>query len=178
MTQIVPSVTVQVTTSDPPVTLTPVLMAALARELAIGLREPADIVASWGITPEVYEKLKANELFSKTVESARVEWHSAGNTNTRLALEAAFTMEQALPHLYARAINGKEPLNHAVDFLKLLTDLGGLKKDASKGQATEKFQIVINLGADTQFNYEGTKTVDAAPELTMIPVVDDAEDRV
>jgi hypothetical protein len=87
-------------------------------------------------------------------------------------------MEQALPHLYARAINGKEPLNHAVDFLKLLTDLGGLKKDASKGQATEKFQIVINLGADTQFNYEGTKTVDAAPELTMIPVVDDAEDRV
>lgn len=173
-----------------PATVTPAIatevprgatLASLAKELAIGMRDPAEIIAAHNITPAAYEKLKNNEYFTKIVDSARVEWQSAGNTANRLQLEAAFTAEQILPAVYARAINGSEPLNHVVDVLKWLGDVGGLKKDPSRGQTGERFQITINLGADTQITYDGSKAPlapDAALSALAGPVVDDKEDRV
>ena len=180
MTQIVPSVTVPVTIPEPEATLTPALVAGLAREIAIGLRDMGDILASFKITPATYEKLKTNEFFTKAVDTYRIEWHSAPNTANRMQLECAATAEQGLPHAYARAISGNEPFNHVVDFFKWCSDVGGLKKDPSRGQPGERFQITINLGTDTKIEYDGSRapiTGDPVLEALPMPTFDEREDR-
>jgi hypothetical protein len=182
MTQIVPTVTVPVTIPELGVPLTPALAAGLAREIAIGLRELPEILEAYKISAETYEKLKAHEFFQKLVDLSRIEWHAAANTQNRLALEAAATAEAIMPAVYARAIDPKEPLNHVVDYLKWLADVGGLKHDANKGTPGERFQITINLGADTKIEFDGSKAPlggdpNNLPALPL-PSFDDKEDRV
>lgn len=158
MTQLTPVVTVAVTQVLPEPELTPVLLAKIAREIAIGLRPLSEVIQAYNLSDQTYEKIKDHDHFTKLVGLFRQEWHSAANTAVRTQYEAAFTLEQALPLVYARATNGREALNHCVDFLKLLADLGGVKKNPSYSQQHEQFKIIINLGADTKFEFEGSKT--------------------
>ena len=180
MTTIVPTVTEPLTV---PVIVGPMTLprvAALARELAIGLRNLDDILVAHSLSQADYEKLNRNEAFTKAVDMAKTEWNSASNTATRLAVEAAFTAEQLLPHVYARVLHDKEPLNHVVEFLKWLADVGGLKKDPAKGQSGERFQITINLGADTKIEFDGSRapiTGDPALAALPLPQFDDREER-
>jgi hypothetical protein len=181
MTQIVPSVTVPVTTPVPGTQLTPADVARLAREVGLAMRDLEDILVRFNITAETYEKLKTHEWFNKLVDEYRIEWQSTTNTMTRTQLEALHTAEQAIPHLYARAISGKEPLNHATDTIRLLTDIAGLKKTPAQGTQNERFQITINLGADTKIEFDGSRLpIDGtgAPAPLAIPLVDDKEERV
>lgn len=181
MAQIVPTVTVPVTPPEISAKLTPVLLGALARELAVGLREVPDILAEFNVSSADYEKLKSNEFFTKVVDLARIEWHGAANTANRLQLEAASAAEEALPQVYARAMNGKEPLNHVIDFMKWLADVGGLKKDPGRGQPGERFKITINLGADTKIEFDNSKAPlggDGVTEPLALPSFDDSGDRV
>jgi hypothetical protein len=177
MTQIVPAVSVPVTapvTSQP---LTPFIIAGLAREIAMNIREVDEILQTYKLTPETYEKLKTNDFFTKLVDMARIEWHSATNTINRTQIEAAALVEQAMPHIYARMLNNNENLNHVVDAGKWLSDIGGLKKDPTKGQPGERFQITINLGADTKIEFDGSKLpISGEPTLPMLEA--DKEERV
>ena len=181
MTQIVPPVPIPITAAVTSTPLTAAVLSSLAREIAIGLRDLDDILAAHKISPADYESLKNNDFFTKVIDTARIEWNSAINTANRVQLEAAFTSEQLLAPIYARAVSGAEPLNHVVDFLKWLAEVGGLKKDPAKGQAGERFQITINLGADTKITYDGSKAPlsgDAALAALPLPAFDDKEDRV
>lgn len=181
MTQIVPSVTAPVTAPEVSAALTPAVVGGLAQELARNIRDLDEILSLFSVSHADYEKLKNNEFFRAAVDSARVEWHAAGNTIARMQLQCAATAEQGLPHVYARAVSGKEPLNHVVDFFKWLSDTGGMKKDPTKGQAGERFHITINLGADTQISFDGSKAPigpDQPFEALPMPSFDDKEDRV
>src|ERR1700681_3157223 len=109
MTNIVPtlpSVTAPVIEGSPQLTI--VMVAGLAREIAMGIREVPDILETYKISTAAYEKLKDHEVFVKLVDSARIEWHAATNTPGRTQIEAAAALEQALPIAYARAISGNE----------------------------------------------------------------------
>lgn len=180
MAQIVPTVTVAVTPIAPRGPLTPALLAALAREIAWAVRDEAEIVAAFKVDPAAYETLKKNEVFQKLVDAARIDWQGSGNTSLRNQIEAAATFEAAMPFIYARMISGREPLNHVTDAAKLLADVAGIKKTPNVGQTSERFQITINLGADTKLEFDMAKSpVDGAPVLELAgPPVDDKEDRV
>jgi len=181
MTKIVPTVTVAVTPIGPGKSLTPTELVGLAREVGIGIRSLEDILEPYKVSRSAYEKLKKNETFNKLVDAARIEWHSAPNTMIRTQLEALAAAEQALPHLYARAISGKDPLNHAVEAVKWMTDVAGLRKTPTQGQQNERFQITINLGADTTIEFDGSRVpVDGTnqPVPIALPFVDDKEERV
>jgi hypothetical protein len=178
MTPIVPSVTVPVTLPDTGVVLTPFIVSGLAREIAMNIREPEEILETFKISPEAYEKLKANEFFTKLVDAARIEWQSATNTIARTQIEAAALVEQAMPDIFLRMKNKNEPLNHVVDAGKWLSDIGGLKKDPTKGQPGERFQITINLGADTKLEFDGSRLPIVGPALASLPAPDDKEERV
>lgn len=137
-----------------PATQTVYDLAAFAQELAMGLRSLEDILSSHNISPETYEILKEHPTFQRLLDGMRKEWLSINNTADRVAIEAAFTFEQAIPHLYARMINAKEPLNHATEVAKVLAKAGGIGESKREGVIGEKFNITINLGADTQLKFQ------------------------
>jgi len=179
MTQIVPTVAVTVPVIDPSLQLTPAIVAGLAHELGMGLRDEADVLATYKIAPAIYEKLKTFEWFNKLVDAATIEWHSATNVTIRTQIEANYAAEQGLPHVYARAVSGKDPLNHVVEAFKWMTDVAGLKKTPNQGQQGERFQINIQLGADTKIEFDGSKApIDGSGTLLALPFIEDKEDRV
>lgn len=179
MTQIVPSVPVTLPVIPEAPQLTIQKVAGLAREIAMGIRELPDILETYKISTTAYEKLKNLEVFTKLIDIATIEWHAATNTPGRTQIEAAAALEQALPIAYARAISGNEPMNHVNEFLKLLADIGGVRKDPHKGTPGERFQININLGADTTISLDASKIpLSGEPTLEALPAPDEKEERV
>jgi hypothetical protein len=82
-----------------------------------------------------------------------------------------------MPHIYARMLSTGEQLNHVVEAGKWLSDIGGLKKDPNKGQPGERFQITINLGADTKIEFDGSKLpLGGEPSIPLLEL--DKEERV
>src|SRR5258708_2817759 len=135
--------------------------------MARGRKEEEEILASHNISSETYEILKEHPTFIKLLDGMRKEWLSVGNTQDRVAIEAAFTFEQAIPHLYSRMIDRKEPLNHATEVAKVLAKAGGIGENKREGPIGEKFAITINLGADTQLKF----TPNVAP-THLSPILD------
>jgi hypothetical protein len=126
--------------------------------------------------------LKRKSFFTKAIDMAAIEWNSASNTIVRTQLEAAATFERDMLEANAIAFDPKTPFNHTVEYMKLLSDVGGVKKQPNQGQPGERFQITINLGADTKLEFEGSQlplggnpdTVAALP----VPQTDDRDERV
>jgi hypothetical protein len=181
MTQIVPTVPVTVPVTVPGLPFTTADYARLAREVGIAMRDLDEILASFNISPAAYEKIKANEWYSKLVDEYRIEWNSTTNTTMRTQLKSLYAAEEALAHVYARCVNGKEPLNHVVEGVKWMTDVAGLKKTPNQGSQNDRFQITINLGADTKIEFDGSRApIDGAGTSAplALPLIDDKEERV
>lgn len=139
------------------VNLTPQQMASLAREVAMDIRELSAILGDYRITETQYDTLKENSFFKKALEASVIEWNSALSTHQRIKLQAAASLEQALPILGARMMKSDEDLNKAVETGKLLTKIAGIGEDRKDGVPGEKFTITINLGADQQLTIEKDK---------------------
>lgn len=167
MTQIMPPVTVAVTPIEVSTPLTPHIVTGLAREVAIGLRETEEILATYKVSTAAYETLKKTDLFQKLVDAARIEWNSALNTVNRTQLEAAALVESILPKIFARMNDSKEALNHVVEAGKWLSDVGGLKKVPGHGDPGERFTIEINLGADTKLTFDQSRAPLAGDPVTL-----------
>lgn len=123
--------------------------AALVRDLAMALHSEADILATHHVTPKAFEELKGNPFFARMLDSAAKEWQSVANTVERTSIEAAFTFEQLLPTMHARAIDPETPFSQVLEYAKLLAKAGGIGESRAGG-AAEKFSIVINMGADAK----------------------------
>jgi len=185
MTPIVPTVTAAVNLPDMGVPLTPSIVYGLAREAAIDLRDIEEVLETYKVPAATYEKLKVTEFFGKLVDAARIEWQSALNTVPRTQLEAAAIVEQAMPKIYARMVDPKEPLNHVVEAGKWLSDVAGLKKGTTNAEPQEKFTIRIDLSADTKeqttLTFEKSYALtNGDPVLGALPVLeaDDKAERV
>lgn len=135
--------------------LTPTGLAALAREIAMDIRELPEILKYYHLTDADYADICTIPFFSRALEVATIEWNSALSTHERIRLEAAATLENALPGLSARMNNREEAFPAAIEAGKLFAKIAGLdanvRADAAPG---EKFTININLGADTKLHYE------------------------
>lgn len=141
-------------------------IAALAREMAFGLRPVPDILSSFQISQEIFEREIQQLAFYKQCYDAFVlEWESAASTNKRIALQAGAALEQILPRISARMADRREPLPAVTETAKLLARLSGAGEDKRSEQTGEKFKIIINLGADTQVfeDKRPEKIVDVTP---------------
>jgi len=150
-------VTVAVTTPAPlPPGFTVPGVAALARDLAIHLYDEDVTLKKHGITAEQFETLSAVSFFTRMLEAASLDWNSTKTINQRLALEAAVTLEEALPDIGARMKKSDEALSGVVEAGKLLAKVAGLGEAKTQAPPGEKFTITINLGADT-LKYDKTR---------------------
>lgn len=144
-------------TVNPPVTMpvgtppswTVVELAALARDLAIGMYDLSVILSKHMITAAEHKAIMAMPYFQKLLEQAATEWNKPTNINDRLALEAAVGLEIAMPSIISRMKVQNEPLQGIVQAAKVLTEIAGAGGSKDKAQGPqEKFKIVINLGGE------------------------------
>lgn len=135
-------------------------VAALVRDVAQAMYDLPTILTKHGLTPPQYAALADNEFFKRALEQFTLDWNTAENTQKRLALEAAIGMESVLPDVIVRAQKPTEPLSDVVSLVKLLAEIAGCigsKAAQAPTIASEKFKIVINLGADT-IKYDASTT--------------------
>ena len=131
-------------------TLTPQKIAKLARELAVNIRAPKDILADFGLTPEQFDAfIKPNPLFTHALQALIAEWNDAGNAPKRLRLQAQAILEDSMPTVGSRMSDAREDLKDVVSAFKAISQIAGMEGEKTPVGAGEKFTITINLGSDT-----------------------------
>ena len=146
--------------------LLPAQMAALAREMAIAIKDPSLILEAMGVTQAQFDAyVRPNAFYKRAYEAFVIEWESALSTNKRIALQSAAALEDVLPKLSARMSNDKEGLPAVTDTAKLLARLAGVGEAQRQTEAGERFTININLGADTKLQFK--ETIGNAPLIDL-----------
>lgn len=135
--------------------VTDLQIVRIARAIARDLIPLEEVLKQHGMDAGQWETVQNNPHFQRVLTSAMEEWNSAGNTAERVRLKSLYLVEEALPEMYARAHDPREPLNHKVEVIKTIArfaGLGGTAMDAAS--IGEKFSVTINLGADHQLKIE------------------------
>lgn len=134
-------------------------IVALARDLAIGMYDQTTILKKHEITAAQYATLETIPYFQAVVKQMAEEWNAPKNSQQRLAIQTAVGLEEVLPDVIARAKVPNEPLQGVAQLVKVLADICGATANTRQpAAASEKFKIVINLGADTEV-YDKSKVV-------------------
>lgn len=137
------------------------MLAALAREVVMQLETVDVILARKGITQAQYDKILKNPYYSVLLAEATEAWKSAGNTEQRTKIQAAFLLEQAMPGYFVRITDNTEQLNAVNEGMKFLARVAGVG-EAKAGPDGGKFIISINLGQGKLIEHE-VKTIEATP---------------
>lgn len=142
-------------TTVPMPDLKPSDLARLAQEVVLDMRELADILKTFNLTPDQYARIRTLPFFAGALASAQIEWDSAKNVYERLKLEAAIGLEDALPKIQARMTKNDEALPGVVEAAKLFAKMAGVgEKDHAPSAPGEKFTISINLGDGHDLKFE------------------------
>ena len=139
----------------PALTITPDMLVKIAREVAMDIQEMPQILAQFSLTPEQYRThVEPNAFFQRALEAYRIEWNSALSTKDRIRVQAATALEHSLPHFATRLTKNDESLDAQVKAAALFAKLADIGESKGEEGSSEKFSIVINLGADTKLKYE------------------------
>ncbi len=141
-------------------------IAALAREMAIAIKDPDLVLETFRITRDQFEAyVLKNTFYKRAFEAFVIEWESALSTKKRIELQSAAAIEDVLPKLSARMSSGTEGLGAVTETAKLLAKLAGIGEDKKTPTEGERFSITINLGADTKLQFE--ETIGGAPLIDL-----------
>lgn len=132
------------------------LMLKLARELAIDMQPVEKIQEHLGLTNAQLERFKVHPEFLRYLHDAMSEWNSAASTPERVKLKSMHFVEEALPELFARAHDPREPLSAKVTLIQTIAKLGGMGGTADGVVSGEKLSVIINLGGDQSLRVEKT----------------------
>lgn len=134
-------------------------MAALAREIAMAIRDHEVIFAEYEISPEDYYEISKIDFFRRAKEHFALQWNSAMSSAERARLIAAAYSEQMLPMVTKRSMRETEPLAACIEGLKLVSKIAGLGEGQAEAPKSDRFTITINLGADQEV-YDKSIAVD------------------
>lgn len=98
----------------------------LANEMAKDIIEPIDVLKSLGVTPDQFEDIKDTRAYRQMYAEALAEWQGANNTQKRVKLKAAATVEVVIHEFYRDLRNNTETLSARTELLKTLARIGGL----------------------------------------------------
>jgi hypothetical protein len=141
-------------------------LAALARELAMNIKNVHVLFAEYGIDEEQYYELMAhNPFFKRLREQYAADWNATTSTAERVKVGSLASLEQLLPILTKRAMDeeAKEPLASMTGVGTLLSKTAGIGENTHTPNASERFIITINLGADVE-HYD--KSIEVNPNDT------------
>jgi hypothetical protein len=138
-------------------------LVALAREMAMAIHAPEEILERHGITADQYAVIVNNPFYSRVLDAETVAWQSAANTPERIKVEAAAMLELFLPELYARMVDREgSTLTAVVEGGKFVAKIAGIGEREAGGGSGQQFTISINLGEATVKKETGP-VIDVAP---------------
>lgn len=129
-------------------------LVALAREIAMDMKQLPDILKELSITSQQFEVIKQSAYFKHVLAQEIADWNSALNTQERVKLKSQSIIELSLEEFYARMHDAKEPLSAKVELLKTLAKIGGVDSTKTEAAAGERFTVTINLGADHKLTFD------------------------
>lgn len=136
-------------------------MAKLAREMAMCIRNYKDIFEDFGISEEDYYEIAKNNFYKRAKEQFALEWNSALSAADRVRLISASYAEEVLPVVTRRAMSRDEPLVGVLGTFKQLCQNAGIgDPKVTPSNASERFVITINMGADVE-HYDKSISIDA-----------------
>lgn len=130
--------------------LSPVDLARLARDIAYDYHDLGAILLKHKLSQAQYDYLlEHNEFFKNTLQDLVKEFHAIGSTQDRIKLHAAAALEELLPQIASRMASRTEDLKDVIEGAKIVAKIAGVDQpDRAPPQMGEKFQIIIDLGAD------------------------------
>lgn len=139
-------------------------LAALARELAMNIKPKEMILSAYKLSTEQFDThIAKNPFFIRAFEASCIEWNSALSTNQRIKAQAGAVLEESLPELGARMLNGREKLQEVVETAKLFSKLAGAEITAATNSPSEKFTINIQIGSQKVTVENTTPAIDITP---------------
>lgn len=123
--------------------------ARLICDLVAQIREPATVLAQYGMTNEDLAAKAKNPMFISAYRETERVWKSDMNIQTRIRLKAAFLLEDSLVPLHRIVTDVNMPVRaklEAIEQLTKISTVANVPKDA--GGSGEKHNIVINIGGD------------------------------
>lgn len=113
-------------------------------EVAMGLRNPAEIAEEHGFSEEQWAALKVHEPFVKQVDDKKAELKASGWT---FKMKSAVIAEELLADLYIKATDDGATLHAVLESLKFTAKAAGLDAPKQEGVATGSgFSINITIG--------------------------------
>lgn len=98
----------------------------LANEMAKDIVDPLETLKTLGLTPEEFDAIKETRAYRMMYAEAISEWQGANNTQKRVKLKAATTVEAVMHEFYRDLRNVSETLSSRTELLKTLARIGGL----------------------------------------------------
>lgn len=122
----------------------------LAREIAIGILSPDQILKLHGLTDDQWHELAASKQFQSLLGEEMELWQSGLNTKQRVELKTWAMLEEALPTLW-NMLHDKDFADAAkVSLIGALQKQVGIgQKDVQQnGSADSRISITINTGTE------------------------------
>jgi hypothetical protein len=141
------------------VDLDEIILAKLAREMVMNIRNYQAVFADYGIDEQDYYEIEKNDFYKKAKETFAIEWNASISTEDRLKIGSLAYLEQLVPVITRRAMKDDANLVASTEVGKLLSKMAGVGEMKVEKNLAERFIININLGADTE-------TYDKSIEIT------------
>ncbi len=123
--------------------------ARLIWDLVSNMRPAAEILKNYGLQPGDLAVKAQNELFASAYREAQRLWKSDMNIQQRIRLKAAFLLEDSLPTLFKIVMTEHSTPSAKLAAIEQMQKIAIVNTDNKKGEATEKHNITINIGATT-----------------------------
>ena len=142
-----------------------VLLLRIARELAMEIMQLPDILSKLGISSAQWDSIKELPRFQYLLNDMMLAWQTAQNTPERVKLKSAAMLEEALPEMYQRIHDSREPLAAKTEMLKLVSRLAGIGGETAAGEVKERFVLSINIGdgGTHKIGVDTIKTIEHQP---------------
>ncbi|SRR5260221_7027818 len=143
--------------------VTPALIARLAREVAMEIRDLPTIIMLYELTPEQYARISELPFYKRVYEDFVMEWSKVSSTRERINLISAILLEEGLPKLGSHMLSKDVTPSVAVETGKFFAKMAGVEglPKAESGSSGDKFVITINLGEDSKLQF----TKDVTPKV-------------
>src|SRR5882672_7487606 len=98
---------------------------AIAREIAMDVRDPATILETYKVTPDDWKVIQKDKTYLKHVETFTAEWNTLNNTENRVKIKTAVLIESWLPEGNRLIWSGGDSLAVITELVKLFKSLAG-----------------------------------------------------
>lgn len=139
----------------------------IAMEMAQNLREPSDILETYGMTKEEFAVVGRSPRFRNLYREHRIAWTSDGNTTERTKFRAQMSIEESLPRMHRMANDDNLNPNINLGYTRMIADLAGYndKKRSAADEKPSADPFVVNIIVPMDDGSERMTTVTASPVI-------------